>query len=78
MSKELKPYKVLSHKFKGKDGSGRYVYEITLNQSLVHTGRHKGIEQGLDEYRRKEILDREEEILKEAEEIRSERESTNK
>lgn len=46
-------YKVLSSTFKGQT-EGRYTYEIVFNQSLQHTGRFKGIEDGLNEYAKKE------------------------
>lgn len=31
-----------------------YTYELTFNKSLEHTGRFKGIENGLNEYVKKE------------------------
>lgn len=49
-----KEYKVLSHKFIGYGTDGSATYEITFNKSLEHTGRFKGIEDGLNDYCRKE------------------------
>lgn len=53
-----KPYKVTMHTFIGStkhdDNNASFTYEITFNQSLVHTGRFKGIEDGLNSYRKKE------------------------
>ncbi len=67
------PYKVIMHKFVGMSGSGGYTYELTFNQSMVHTGRWKGIEDGLNAYRENEKKKYEEDILKEASEIQKER-----
>ncbi len=57
MKKEDK-YKVESHTFKGvEEFNGKvigYTYEITFNKSLEHTGRIKGIEDGLNNYVKKE------------------------
>lgn len=51
-------YKVNSFMFKGTDEiDGEvfgYTYEITFNKSLGHTGRFKGIEDGLNAYCKKE------------------------
>ena len=52
-----KPYRVSMHRFIGHSKSEygeSYTYEISFNRSLVHTGRFKGIEDGLNEYERKE------------------------
>ncbi len=68
MKEKLESFKVTSSKFLGSK-DGRYTYEITFNQSLCHTGRFTGIENGLNEYRLQEEKEHEEEILKEAEEI---------
>ena len=65
------PYQILMHKFLGGNDKDGYKYELTFNQSMVHTGRHKGICDGLDAYREKEISDYEDEILREAEEIKA-------
>ena len=46
-------YKILSSTFKG--GGLGYTYELTFNKSLEHTGRFKGIEDGLDAYVKKEL-----------------------
>jgi hypothetical protein len=67
---ELKPYWVVSSKFLGQQ-NGLYTYEITFNQSIVHTGRWKGIEDGLNAYRENEIKEQEREILEEADKIRA-------
>jgi hypothetical protein len=57
MKKEDK-YEVESHTFKGpEEFNGKvigYTYEITFNKSLEHTGRIKGIEDGLNNYVKKE------------------------
>jgi len=57
MKKEDK-YEVRSHTFKGaEEFNGKvlgYTYEITFNKSLEHTGRIKGIEDGLNNYVKKE------------------------
>jgi len=55
-------YRVTSHTFLGSEShtlsDGKvyesYEYKITFNQSLVHTGRMKGIEDGLNAYVKKE------------------------
>jgi len=55
-------YQVTSHTFKGSssntlnDGTvyESYTYEITFNKSLQHTGKFKGIEDGLNAYDKKE------------------------
>jgi len=56
--KKEEPYRVSSHTFKGRtEYEGRilgYTYEITFNKSLEHTGRFKGIEDGLNAYCKKE------------------------
>jgi hypothetical protein len=48
------PYRVQSHTFKGSDEhNGKiwsYTYEISLNRSMVHTGRFQGMEDGLNRY----------------------------
>lgn len=67
---EFEPYKIFSSKFLGSN-DGRHTYELTFNQSLEHTGRFTGIEQGLDAYRQNEIKEREQAILREAEEIKA-------
>jgi hypothetical protein len=54
MEKESK-YRVVAHKFIGYDGDGEATYEIRFNKSLEHTGRFKGIEDGLNSYYKKEI-----------------------
>ncbi len=70
MSKQnQEPFKVLSSKFCGAE-NGSFTYEITFNQSIVHTGRWRGIEEGLDLYRDNEEKEYEDSILKEADEIR--------
>ena len=52
MKKEKKqtaePYKVIMHEFVG--DSENFTYKMTLNKSLVHTGKWKGIENGLNRY----------------------------
>jgi FPC/CPF motif-containing protein YcgG len=57
MEKEEK-YSVRSSTFMGtNEYSGKiigYTYEITFNKSLEHTGRFKGIEDGLNDYVKKE------------------------
>ena len=69
MAKEIKPFSVVSSKFIG-ESNGLFTYELTFNQSMVHTGRWRGIEDGLNKHRENEIKEREGEILKEADEIR--------
>lgn len=49
MEKEPK-FRVESHMFMGYSESGSATYQITFNKSLEHTGRLKGIENGLNEY----------------------------
>jgi len=57
----MKPFKVTATKFiGGKENS--FTYEITFNQSLVHTGRFTGIENGLNKYREDELKEEEESI----------------
>lgn len=55
---KYKPYEVTMHTFMGStihpDGSESYKYEIVFNQSLQHTGRFQGIEEGLNRYRKRE------------------------
>lgn len=51
----MKKYEVVMHKFLGYDPDGSATYEIKFNQSLEHTGRFSGIEDGLNNYVRKEI-----------------------
>lgn len=68
MEKQELPFRVVSSKFLGNNG-GLYTYEITFNQSIVHTGRFKGIEDGLNRYCENEIKEYEEDILRQAEEI---------
>lgn len=70
MENKEKPYSINSSKFLGQDGFGGFTYEITFNQSLHHTGRFKGIEDGLNAYRENEIKEYEEEIIRRAEEIK--------
>lgn len=70
MSKKFEPYFIISSQFKGVS-DGQYVYEMTFNKSLGHTGRFLGIEKGLNEYCLKEIGEYEAEILKKAEEIKN-------
>jgi hypothetical protein len=48
-----KKYKIFSHTFKGSSEYG-YTYEITFNKSLEHTGKMRGIEDGLNAYDKKE------------------------
>jgi hypothetical protein len=67
---ELIPFRVTASKFLGSSDFGTYTYEISFNQSLVHIGRFTGIENGLNEYREKEISDEENAILEEAEKIK--------
>ena len=43
------------HKFIGCDETGLATYEITFNKSLEHTDRFKGIEDGLNAYRKNEL-----------------------
>lgn len=56
--KKEEGYKVRSHMFKGtREYNGEilgYTYEITFNKSLEHTGRFRGIEDGLNAYFKKE------------------------
>lgn len=56
--KKEEGYKVRSHMFKGTiEYNGKilgYTYEITFNKSLEHTGRFRGIEDGLNAYCKKE------------------------
>ena len=70
MSQKLKPYKIISSKFLGQ-ASGLYTYELTFNQSMEHTGRWRGVEEGLDRYRGNEIKEEEKEILKLAAKIKN-------
>lgn len=62
-NKENNEYKVRSHTFLGTSVyNGEvigYTYEITFNKSLEHTGRFKGIEDGLNDYCKKEIEEQE-------------------
>jgi hypothetical protein len=67
----MEKYSVLASKFLGKNETGSYTYELTFNQSLGHTGRMIGIENGLNQYVEDEIKEHEAAILKEAEEIKS-------
>ena len=53
--KKEEPYRVTSHMFLGST-DGSYKYQITFNRSLVHTGRFKGIEDGLNRYEAKERI----------------------
>lgn len=50
----MEKYRITSTKFIGYnaygDGSGSYTYEISFNRSLEHTGKYKGIEDGLNKY----------------------------
>ena len=69
MSEKLEPYRIIATTFLGRSETGNYTYEIVFNQSIVHTGRFTGIENGLNEYREKEEKEYEEETLKEAEKI---------
>jgi len=43
-------YRIVMTKFIGYGPNGSATYEITFNKSLEHTGRFKGIENGLNEY----------------------------
>jgi hypothetical protein len=56
--KKNEGYKVLQSTFLGKESHDGevygYTYQITFNQSLVHTCRMKGIEQGLNAFVKKE------------------------
>lgn len=54
MKTEDKEYCVIMSKFKGYSEDGSATYEITFNKSLEHTGRFKGIEDGLNGYVKKE------------------------
>jgi hypothetical protein len=49
-------YRVIASEFKGTSQSGSFIYELTFNRSLEHTGKFKGIEDGLNEYDRKERI----------------------
>jgi hypothetical protein len=69
MSEKLEPFKIVATTFLG-ENNGNYTYEIVFNQSMVHTGRFTGIENGLNKYREDEMKEHEEKILKEADEIR--------
>lgn len=46
------------HKFVGShtydNGEESYTYELTFNQSMIHTGLHRGIEDGMNRYRKHE------------------------
>ena len=53
-SKTEEKYSVVMHKFIGCSETGLATYEITFNKSLEHTGRFKGIEDGLNAYCKKE------------------------
>ena len=53
--KKASEYSVIAHKFLGYGETGSATYEITFNKSLEHTGRFKGIEDGLNTYCKKEI-----------------------
>lgn len=48
------PYGILRHKFIGGNDREGYTYELTFNKSMEHTGKHKGICEGLDRYDRME------------------------
>jgi hypothetical protein len=48
--KNTKKYEVVMHKFLGYSENGAATYEITFNRSLEHTGRFRGIEDGLNAY----------------------------
>lgn len=50
-----KEYRVIMSKFIGYDDSGAATYEITFNKSIGHTGRFIGIEDGLNNYCKKEL-----------------------
>lgn len=56
--KKEEPYRVTASMFNGtSEYDGKilgYKYEITFNKSLEHTGRFKGIEDGLNAYVKKE------------------------
>lgn len=69
MKKEEK-YEVSSHTFKGaEEFNGKvigYTYEITFNKSLEHTGRFRGIEDGLNNYVKKERKQNFKEAVKDA------------
>lgn len=66
---KLNPYVIISSKFTGRDRNGNHTYEITFNQSIVHTGRWKGVEDGLNKYREEEIKQDEDSVIKAAQEI---------
>lgn len=70
MEEELIPYKIILSKFLGCNDYGHCTYELTFNQSIVHTGRWKGIEDGLNAYRENEIKEEEKKVLKKADLIR--------
>lgn len=53
-TQDEQPYFVRSMMFKGADECG-YTYELCLNKSLVHTGKLKGIEDGLNRYENTEV-----------------------
>lgn len=53
---ENKKYRVVASTFKGRDERGNHTYEIVFNQSLEHTGRFTGIEDGLNMYVKKEEI----------------------
>lgn len=74
MENKQEPYRVTSSKFLGRDDLGEHTYEITFNQSIEHTGRFKGIEDGLNAYRENEMKEEEEGILRRAEEIKARKE----
>lgn len=56
---EKEGYRIMSHKFIGYNdygnGRGSYTYELSFNKSMEHTGKHSGIEKGLDDYDKEEI-----------------------
>lgn len=58
---DVDPYRVTATMFKGtSEFAGKilgYKYEITFNKSLVHTGRFRAIEDGLNGYDMKEERD---------------------
>lgn len=56
-------YSVITSKFMGSSDAG-YTYEITLNKSLQHTGRFKGIEDGLNKYVANEKKQERKDIIK--------------
>ena len=58
MKKKEDLYSVIMHKFIGYGENGSATYEITFNKSLEHTGRIKGIEDGLNDYCKKECKTR--------------------